>query len=228
MLRSFFAAVHRRCRARRAELFRRYLEPSPDDRILDLGGGYGDFFATIVPFRSNVWIADIDPRILQRAERHGFQTALIPADGSLPFADGFFDIVHCNSVIEHVVIPEHRFRLASEIRRVGKRWFVQTPNRHFPLEPHTRMPFAQWLPQSWLRSWLPYMGRIWGYTDDLGWRLLDSHELMELFPGGRLVRERWAGLTKSLVVIGSQTDPFSSVSEAIPAFFAGKSGPNVV
>ncbi len=210
MLRSLFEKVQERSRAKRAELFRRYLQPTPNDRILDLGGGYGDFFATVVPFRSNVWIAEIDPRILERAAKHGFQTALIPTDGSLPFADGFFDIVHCNSVIEHVLAPEHRARLAAEIQRVGKRWFVQTPNRYFPIEPHTRLPFAQWLPRSWVKRWLPYMGRIWGYTDDLGWRLLDSREFKGLFPGSRLIRERWAGLTKSLVVIGSKTGTISA------------------
>ncbi len=207
MLKSLFELVRERCRAKRAALFRQCLRPSASDRILDLGGGYGDFFATVVPFRANVWIAEVDTKTPKRAARHGFCTALIPTDGSLPFPDGYFEIVHCNSVIEHVVVPEQRARPASEIRRVGRRWFVQTSNRYFPLEPHTRLPLGRWLLRTWLEWWRPRMGRIWGYTDDLVWKLLDGRELMTLLPGGRLIRERWAGLTKSLVIVGAQATP---------------------
>ncbi len=196
-LQLFLARLQRHFRGQRARLFRCYLQPSAQDKILDLGGGYGDYFATIVPFRENVWVAEIDETILQRARQRGFQTALIPTDGMLPFPDQSFDVVHCNSVIEHVLVPEHRARLASEIQRVGRSWFIQTPNRNFFLEPHTRLPFAQYLPRALLR----YMRRVWG-RDALGWRLLDRREMLSLFPGGELIRERFLGLTKSLVMVG--------------------------
>lgn len=201
---ALFAHVSNRCRAKRAELFRRYLRPSPHDRILDLGGGYGDYIATIVPFRANVWVADINEGALQRAAQHGFQTVQIPTNGELPFPDRYFDVVHCNSVIEHVLIPEDRVRLASELQRIAKNWFVQTPNRYFWLEPHSRVPFGQFLPRALLRPCLPYLGRIWGHRDRLQWRLLDARELRTLFPHGRLIRERVLGLTKSLIVLGGE------------------------
>jgi 2-polyprenyl-3-methyl-5-hydroxy-6-metoxy-1,4-benzoquinol methylase len=145
-------------------------------------------------------VAEIDERILQRARQHGFQTALISTDGMLPFPDQSFDIVHCNSVIEHVLVPEHRARLASEIQRVGRNWFIQTPNRYFFFEPHTGLPFAQFLPEPLVRVLLRYMRRVWDGA--LGWRLLDKREILSLFPAGALIRERFLGLTKSLVVVG--------------------------
>ena len=200
-LQLFLARLQKHFRSKRARLFHRHLRPAPQDRILDLGGGYGDYFATVVPFRENVWVADIDETILQRARQHGFQTALISTDGALPFPDRSFDIVHCNSVIEHVLVPEHRARLASEIQRVGRSWFIQTPNRNFFFEPHTGLPFAQFLPQPLLRVLMRYIRRVWGCAA-LGWRLLDRREILSLFPGGELVRERFLGLTKSLVVVG--------------------------
>jgi hypothetical protein len=196
------ARLQKRFRGKRARLFCHHLRPSPQDRILDVGGGYGDYFATVVPFRENVWVAEIDERILQRARQHGFQTALISTDGVLPFPDQSFDIVHCNSVIEHVLVPEHRARLASEIQRVGRNWFIQTPNRYFFLEPHTGLPFAQFLPEPLVRVLLRYMRRVW--DGDLEWSLLDRREILSLFPGGELVRERFLGLTKSLVVVGGE------------------------
>ncbi len=197
----FLLGTQRRFRKARAELFRHWLQPAEEDRILDLGGGYGDYFAGVVPFRRNVWIADVDERVVQRASSHGFHTIVIPTDSALPFPDESFDIIHCNSVIEHVLVPEHRQRMAAEIRRVGRNWFVQTPNRYFPLDPHTCLPLLHLLPERWLRALVRCLGRVWGWSG-LQWRLLDQRELSSLFPGGRLLRERFAGLTKSLVMVG--------------------------
>ncbi len=63
----------------------------------------------------------------------------------LPFADGEFDLVYCSSVIEHVP-PASRAAFAAELRRVGRCWLVQTPAYSFPLEPHSLLPGAHWLP----------------------------------------------------------------------------------
>ena len=63
----------------------------------------------------------------------------------LPFADGEFDLAYCNSVIEHVP-RERRAAFAAELRRVARGWYVQTPARSFPIEPHSLLPGAHWLP----------------------------------------------------------------------------------
>ena len=115
----------------------------------------------------------------------------------------YFDIVHCNSVIEHILSVEHRARLAREIRRVGCNWFVQTPNRYFLVEPHTYVPFGQYLPRPLLHAFVRYARGIRG-DDLLQWELLDRRELRALFPEGQLIRERFFGMTKCLVVIGGE------------------------
>ena len=90
----------RRSRSRRAAVFREYLKPCAEDKILDLGSCDGSYLAAIVPFRDNVYIADISEEALERGRRrYGVKTVLLPEDGALPFPDGYFDIVHCNSVI---------------------------------------------------------------------------------------------------------------------------------
>jgi SAM-dependent methyltransferase len=61
---------------------------------------------------------------------------------ALPFADGEFDIVFSNAVIEHVGDRERQRQLVSEALRVGRRIFITTPNCRFPIEVHTRSAAA--------------------------------------------------------------------------------------
>jgi SAM-dependent methyltransferase len=124
------------------------------------------------------------------------------------FEDDSFDVVFSNSVIEHVGDYSDQTRMAEEIRRVGKRYFVQTPNRYFPIEPHFLFPFFQFFPL-WMKTWLLM-------NFNLGWfrkipdrenarqavesiRLLDVGEFSRLFPGAKIYREGFFGLTKSLI-----------------------------
>lgn len=66
---------------------------------------------------------------------------------ALPFADGSFDVVHSNAVIEHVGARDRQELFVREALRVGRRVFVTTPNRWFPIEVHTRLPLVHWLPE---------------------------------------------------------------------------------
>jgi hypothetical protein len=125
------------------------------------------------------------------------------------FKDKEFDIVFSNSVIEHVGGTDDRTKMANEIIRAGKIHCVQTPNYYFPFEPHYLFPFFQFLPK-FLRIWLLM-------NFNLGWyskcrtkseaeeninsiHLLRKTELLNLFPGTKLIKERFMGLTKSFTV----------------------------
>jgi len=140
----------------------------------------------------------------------------VAGDGrSLPFRDGAFDVVFSNSVIEHVGDRASQQRFAREVARVGRAWWVQTPNRWFPVEQHLLTPFVHWLPKAWQRAIVPRFN-IWSvlvrvtpdrrrfyiehYLNEV--RLLGAGELRALFPGGRLIRERFWGITKSLIAAG--------------------------
>ena len=107
-------------------------------------------------------------------------------------------MAYCSSLIEHVE-PSDRERVAAEIRRVARRFFVQTPNRWFPIEPHVLLPLFQFLPRA-VRRRLWRFGAGGGEFEDIA--LLDRRELARLFPDAQILRERVGPLTKSLIAVG--------------------------
>lgn len=225
MITALKSAIARRSRAKRARLALRYLGISENDRILDLGGGKGRHFASVFPFRRNVWISCHLPDNLRYAEeKYGFNTVLLDGtDERLPFEDKAFDVVFCSSVIEHVTGPKdeavQRFksdgaafqreafayqeRFAREIRRIGKRYYVQTPNRNFPVEVHSWIPGLGYLRTD--RQWkvIRRFNGFWPRKDERpDWSLLTRSDMRRLFPDAEIVTERWGGLTKSIIAIG--------------------------
>jgi hypothetical protein len=125
-------------------------------------------------------------------------------------ADMSFDLVHSNSVIEHVGLWRDQHRMAHEVRRLAPRYFVQTPNFWFPFEPHLRLPVIHWLPRPWRaaivrRRACGFYPRARNYDEALhildDARLLDAGAMAALFPDAGIERERFAGLTKSLIAV---------------------------
>lgn len=128
----------------------------------------------------------------------------VRADGcELPLSDKSFDVAFSNSVIEHLSGLEAQRRFSSEIRRVGRRYFVQTPNRWFPVEPHYLFPLFQFLPVG-LQRWLHEHFDIGTFkrTDPFGTiRLMSKRELETLFPEAHIVPERLGPFVKSWYVV---------------------------
>jgi hypothetical protein len=124
------------------------------------------------------------------------------------FADDEFDIVYSNSVIEHVGDFTAMHRMAREIRRVGKRHFVQTPNKYFPVEPHFVFPAFQFLPkplqlglvQNFQLGWMdrePDKARAAAIIDSI--HLLSLRDMKVLFPTSGIRPEKTLGMTKSFI-----------------------------
>jgi SAM-dependent methyltransferase len=213
-----------RARARRARFFREAFSLGPDTRVLDLGSQSGANIHSVLagtPVRAeNTYIADIDAAALERgAKQYGFQPVLVGEDGRLPFPDGYFDIVYCNSVIEHVTLPKneiwstrsgkvfrersltHQREFAREIQRVGRQFFVQTPYRWFVLEAHSWLPFVGWLPRELVVPILKYSRKFWPKWTAPDWHLLNKRQLASMFEGAEIRDEKWMGLTKSIMAV---------------------------
>lgn len=193
-------------RGRRIRLFLERLQPSSTTRI-DVGG-YPFDWEGIVPIKSPITCLNVAyPPMQTFPER--FQC--LTGDGCrMEFSDKAFDILFSNSVIEHVGSYENQKRFAAEVRRVGKKVFIQTPNRWFFVEPHFGVAFVHFLPWPLAKRLLRIFSfRAWfrkgdnvdlkQLADEL--RLLTFREVKELFPDCEIIREKWFGLTKSFVAV---------------------------
>lgn len=128
------------------------------------------------------------------------------ATGMPEYANGSVDLVFSNSVIEHLYTLDNQMKMANEVMRVGKKYFVQTPNRNFPIEAHYALPYAQYWPKgilldvltktklSRMQKWNPVYAQQ--YLDEI--RLLDEKEMKTLFPGASIYREKTLGMVKSI------------------------------
>lgn len=196
-------SISLRSRERKLRLFVDELRPTPETSVLDVGAdelgfGQGDGCATMNFFEERYpWPERITALGLH--DGAGFRSRYphipyVQGDAcALPFADGTFDIVFSNAVVEHVGGRERQLQLVSEALRVGRRVFITTPNRRFPVEVHTRLPLVHWLPDALSHP----LYRALGKTDATEVDLLTRQSFSALFPG----RVRVVSLGLTLVAI---------------------------
>lgn len=216
--------VRAQARGKRARIFAENFTITSETRVIDIGSEDGSAIARVLAGTcvrpQNVFIADINEAFVKAGQnQYGFTPIVIPESGTLPFPDQFFDVVYCSSVIEHVTIPKNEVWgvrsarefmeralaqqavFAREIRRLGKAYFVQTPNKWFPVESHTWLPFVGYLPRRLLIPILRITNRVWVKRTTPDWYLLTARDMRVFFPDAVILREHFFGLTKSLMAI---------------------------
>jgi hypothetical protein len=194
-----------RARAKRWEELLRRFPGFASMRILDLGGTPA-FWRTTPVRPEHVTVVNVDPT-LDPGDRWIDVRIADACDPNV--ALGTFDLVISNSLLEHVGPHARRQELADRIRSAADRYWVQTPNRYFPVEPHWLFPGFQFLPF----GARVFVTRIWsgGHRHSRNRaramelvrevELVGPGEMRRLFPDGELWIERFLGLPKSLVAI---------------------------
>lgn len=195
-------------RRKRMARFVRAFGVTDKARILDLGGG--PFNWSLIPQFPSVTMLNIRNDLATLTPTRTGQRMVYYDGGRAPFPDASFDICYSNSVIEHVGDEQAIEEFASEVRRLAPRYYVQTPNRWFPIEPHFICLFIHWLPVAiqrrlirWLSVWglvtRPTQARIDEMLNEI--RLLSFREMQALFPDAEVVPERFLGFTKSIIAM---------------------------
>lgn len=193
-------------RRRKLALFLAELRPGPETTIVDVGVGdtgfdtepgvalSHNFFEAMYPWPDRITaVSDVPlPNFAQEFP----EVAPVTASGTnLPFEDDAFDIAFSNAVVEHVGGREEQRQFVHELCRVAPRVFVSTPNRHFPVEVHTLVPFLHWLPRAGRdRAFAALRRDAWR-----GVELLNRRELLALFPAEAQARVVESRITISVV-----------------------------
>jgi len=188
------------------------------------------FFQKIEKFKKPLTILDVGGKInfwenRGLAGNHNFKITIVNVEKEISkysnikcefgdatnlkeFKTQSFDVVHSNSVIEHLHSYENQKKMANEVIRIGKKHIIQTPNKYFFIEPHYLFPFFQFLPNSIkyliltktklsrLKKWDEYFAHQ--YINEI--RLLNLKEMKILFPESKIYYEKFFGINKSFTM----------------------------
>lgn len=198
-LTNWLKPVHRAFRETKIRMFIEKIRPVSSDTLLDIGGSTGitGEFLGLYSYFNKIVILNLRP--VNPIVEIDTKSDLILADGCfMPFLSYSFDFVFSNAVIEHVGPWQRQKMLADEIRRVAKKgYFIATPNRYFPIEPHTLLPFYQFMPATLQKAILKISpGYLTKYEPI---NLLSARELQTLFPEAKVVKIGFPIIRNNLV-----------------------------
>lgn len=203
-------SLSHRLRSRRFEQFERLTATLARPlRVIDVGGTNAFWEQRGWAGRDDVSITLVN-LVAQDRVHDNIRPTVGDATDLADFGDKSFDLAFSNSVIEHLFTFENQARMADEIRRVARAYWVQTPNFWFPMEPHFLVPGWHWLPVDARVAILRRRPVGWmGRCPDLEVagqvvrevRLMRHSELSRLFPEATIVAERFGGLVKSWTAV---------------------------
>ena len=206
---SFKNSLNQKFRESRFKFFLSLLEKVNSDKpiqILDIGGTEIYWERMNFTIHNNIHITLLN---LEKVPTKNLNFNSIKGDACdlSIFKDKEFDIVYSNSVIEHLFSFENQQKMSQEVMRVGKFYYVQTPNYFFPIEPHWLFPFFQFLPFQ-IRVFLTKNFDLGHYRKSANRedaimrvnevKLLTENQMKKLFPDGKVYREIFLGLVKSV------------------------------
>ncbi len=166
MLENFAIKISTRNRQKKYVFFLEQMQPHKDTKILDVGFTDDDvypgvnFLETNYPYKKNITGLGMEEG--STFKKNFPEVKVVVYDGSyFPFADNEFDIAWSNAVIEHTGSRDKQLLFLSELIRTSKSIFITTPNRWFPIEVHTRLPFFHYLPKKYFDRILWIIGKGW-------------------------------------------------------------------
>lgn len=203
--------VSSRSRLKKFQQFLRLTDPQPKESLVDIGVNTEEYSATDnylekhYPVPENITAVGIEDGTLFKTRYPAIPYHRIVADQPLPFDDNAFAIAYSNAVIEHVGDRSKQLRFLCEMYRISRRGYLTTPNRYFPIEPHTRVPLLHMLlSKQAFDRFLLLIGKSWATGEYM--HCLSEHELRSLCEEAGLrdftiIRNRFFGFTMTFTLI---------------------------
>jgi len=204
-------AISSKNRKRKFELFLETVKPSDTDKILDIGfsnveySPVDNFLEKNYPHLSNITALGIekDGDDLFKQRYPEVKTVLYNGH-EFPFESNTFDVGWSNAVLEHVGDEDAQTFFLKEMNRVCKKLFFTTPNRYFPVEIHTRLPFVHWFPKKVCDRLIKLSGKVWATGNYM--HLLSYAKLEKIIKKSGITnyiihKNRFCGFTMDFCVI---------------------------
>lgn len=197
----------------RQEMFRRFMAafaPTANMAVLDVGvtsdtqQQESNYFEQLYPFPERITAVGTEDGSHLTRQYPGLRYQRVEPGRPLPFETNQFDIVFSNAVLEHTGSRVSQRAFLQEVCRVGKRFFVTTPNRWFPIEHHTGLPLLHYLPAHAYRAILGKTSyRYW--ADEAHLNFLTRGALRQMLPlgaKGQVETVRLFGVPSNLIAFG--------------------------
>ena len=198
----------------RKQMFAKFMEhmkPTAEHNVIDVGVTSDDqyqesnYFEKLYPYKNRIVCVGTEDGSYLEDKYESIKFRRIEPHQALPFKDKEFDIAFSSAVLEHVGNHEQQAAFIREIMRISKSFFITTPNRWFPVEFHTSIPFLHYLPKTIFRWVLGLFGETyWNKEENLN--LLSKKELLSLFPNQTNVlldRVSMFGIPTNLIAFGN-------------------------
>lgn len=202
-----------RSRLRKNEQFMEFCKPTKRDKILDVGvqnAEYNEcdnFLERKYPFKKNITALGIE-KLNDFSKRYPEIKAITYNGKIFPFKNNSFDFVWSNAVIEHVGDRRRQELFVSEMFRVAKKKLVfTTPDKNFPIELHTKLPFIHWLKKETCDSIYKQLGKGWAADEYM--YLLNKKDLLYLIEHMKeryrfdyeIITNKLLGLTSTFTIL---------------------------
>ncbi len=203
-------SIGERRRSRRWDWLRAEFPGIESMSVIDLGGTAEAWLrAPVRP--ASLHVINLEPEPGVPAETWIRVDQADACDLPAHIADGSYDLVFSNAVLEHVGGHVQRMRFAETVHKLANLHWIQTPYRYFPIEPHWLFPGFQFLPltargrlsQYWPLVHTKSTSHEEGCRAAMGVELLSWAEMQIYFPSSVIQPERMLGLVKSLIAVKS-------------------------
>jgi len=184
--------------------------PTINDKVLDMGVTPDtslietNYFEKVYPYTQNITMSTIEDASNLEQIFNGAKFVHNEPGKPFPFYDKQFDILFCSAVLEHVGDEDTQRQFVHECIRVARKIYLTTPNKYFPIEFHTYLPFIHYLPRSAHQKILRLLKmNFWAETSNLN--LLTKRDFFSMLPentykNARIYYNRMFGIATNLIL----------------------------
>ena len=123
----------------------------------------------------------------------------------MKFKENSFDTVYSSATIEHVGSRSNQKKFVKECYRVARKdVFITTPNKFYPIEFHTKIPFLHFLPSKIYRKILFFLGFSF-FSMEKNLNLLTTEDLKNIcfylkIKNYNIIKHKFLFMTSNLIL----------------------------